>query len=174
MFKKCRKLIIFVLCFVLVFGNVIAVPAQAKGTKGKITVTYKGKTVTVLDSKTKKKGCVSPSKLNKVFGKSGDYTDSNTKIIYRAWNKGKSRIEVTESYGWYGLGIFIKDKNISLCGVKVGMSKSKAVKILKKTFGADAVTATDKKIEVEDPFGYGLITYKLKSGKVTYAEYGHS
>jgi hypothetical protein len=166
MFKKCRKLVIFVLCLVLVFGNVIAVPAQAKGTKGKITVTYKGKTVTLMDSKTKN-GCTSPSKLKKSWGTPTKGTYSQT------WKKGKSSVEVGDNGGWYYLIISIKDKNMTLCGVKVGTSKSKAVKTLKKTFGSDAVTATDKKIYVQYD-SYEPITYKLKSGKVTSASFWHS
>jgi hypothetical protein len=184
MFKKCKKPMVFFLCLMLVLSCIITVPVYAKGKKGKLTVTYKGKEVTLLtvndvnneESKYSSKGCISPEKLKKSWGDYKKQKESGTSIEKYTYKKGKSTVSIWDTSGddsWHSLTVKIKDKNMALCGVKVGMSKQKAIKILKKRFGSKAITATNDSISVN--FGPFLpISYTLKSGKITSMSFWHS
>jgi hypothetical protein len=157
------------LCLTLVLTSLSASPVSAATPKKAISVTYKGKTKTLIKisdvEKDSYRGCVEPDTLTKAWGKYTKKTDEN--IEDYIFKKGKSKVLIgTDGDGWWSLDITIKDKNMALCGVKVGMTKAKAVKTLQSVFGKSAVTATDSKIEAENGV-YLPVTVKLKSGKVT-------
>jgi hypothetical protein len=181
MSKNCKKHFLFFLCLVLVLVSIITMPAEAKGKKGKLTVTYKGKTVTLMtvdnvndvESSYTSTGCTPPDKLKKSWGK---YKKEKSGDSYGyTYKKGKSclAIQAWDGGNWYSFSIDIKDKNMALCGVKVGMTKKKALSILKKGFGSKAITSGKYSIVVK--FGvFPDIVYNLKSGKIKSMSFFHS
>lgn len=172
--KKVSKIMVsLLLCLAMVMT--MEVPAaQAKSKRGKFTITYKGKTVTMMTSKTNKKN-------------SNIISTSNAKAVKKAWKKptkikkehdntfytykkGKSKISFCITKGsskpLHGFDISIKDKNFKLCGVQVGMSKTQALKILKKNFNKNAVETNKSSISLW--FGpFMPASYSLKNNKVT-------
>lgn len=92
------------------------------------------------------------------------------------WKTKKTKIELSDASAnpgnVCGISITIEDKNGSMSGVKVGMTKAKALKKLKKTFGAKHVKM--QKIENGNLIiieSMGLYNYLVKSGKVTRINY---
>lgn len=171
MLKKCKKGILF-LCLALAVTMICATPASAAVPKNAYSVTFKGKTKTLIKlsdvEKDSYNGAVAPNTLTKAWGK---YTkkskDGITDYIFK---KGKSSVLIgcVEGNSWWSTEVSIKDKNMAFCGVKVGQTKAKAVKTLSTIFGESVVKATDKKITLEfDTDMPGLLTIKLKSGKVS-------
>ena len=169
------------LCLVMIMA-LGTYTAQAKNKHGKFTVTYKGKTITLITAKTNKKNASiiatsnakkikkawkKPTKIKKKYG--------HTYYIYK---KGKSKISfiidakrrnskggINKSLTLGGFDILIKDKNAKICGVKVGMSKNKALKILKKNFNKKAIESDQDYISLW--FGpYLPVAYQLKNNKV--------
>jgi hypothetical protein len=108
---------------------------------------------------------VAPDTLTKAWGKYTKKTDENVEDYI--FKKGKSKVTIgTDGDSWWSVEISVKDTNMAVCGVKVGMTKAKAVSILQTVFGKSAVTATSKKITAENGV-YVPVTVTLKSGKVT-------
>jgi hypothetical protein len=184
MTKHAKRIIPF-LCLILALTSIFVMPVDATTSRaGALTVTYKGKTETLmtvddvndLEDSYSSNGCKAPDTLKKSWGsyvkkKNNGYTD----CIFQT---GKSSVTISYVAGqkkisWYSLVISIKDKNMALCGVKVGMTKQQAVNTLKKNFGSQAVKVTNKNIKVN--FGVFVpINYTLKGGKVTAMKFWHS
>jgi hypothetical protein len=174
MFKKCKKGILF-LCLALVITTICSTPVSASVPKKAYSVTFNGKTKTLIKlSDTKKDsytGSVSPDSLKKAWGK---YTkkDRGDGITDYNFKKGKTTLTFTSIEGvtWWSPYITIKDKNAAFCGVKVGMTKDKAVKKLQSVFGKSPVKSTSKQITLEfsDDEDYpGYLEITINSGKVT-------
>lgn len=106
--------------------------------------------------------------------KAGDGTTSYT------WKKGKTSVEVNDYLAEKGcigsIHISIEDKNGSMCGIKIGMKKTDAVKKLQKLFGKEKVEV----VEAEDgeyilaTSGYLPVHFGLSDGKVTDMSWGRS
>lgn len=180
--KKISKLVVsLILCLAMVM-TLGAHAAQAKSKRGKFTVTYKGKTITLITTKTNKKnaGIIAmsnakeikkawkkPTKIKKDYGNTYYiYKKGKSKISFNIdtkWGDGKGGIDKSLTLG--GFDISIKDKNAKLCGVQVGMSKNKALKILKKNYDKKAVESDKNGINLW--FGpYMPVSYQLKNNKV--------
>jgi hypothetical protein len=174
MFKKCKKGILF-LCLALVITTICSTPVSASVPKKAYSVTFNGKTKTLIKlSDTKKDsytGSVSPDSLKKAWGK---YTrkDRGDGITDYVFKKGSSKITLSSVEGvtWWSVELTLKDKNAAFCGVKVGQTKAKAVKNLQTVFGKSPVKSTSKLITLEfsDDEGYpGYLEITIKSGKVS-------
>jgi len=125
--------------------------AYAASENGNLKIKYKGKTV-VLDSGafSHNMNMIKIKNVKKAWGKPNK-TVTNEESKIHTYKKGKTKITLyTKVYnsaasngykkGYYHLGdITIKDKNASLAGVKVGMSKNTAMKKLKKYYGTNKI-----------------------------------
>jgi hypothetical protein len=168
MLKNCKKWLIF-LCLTLVLTSLSPSLVSAATPKKAISVTYKGKTKTLIKisdvKKSSYRGCVNPNTLTKAWGKYTKKTNENVEDYI--FKKGKSKVTIgTFGDGWWSMEISVKDKNMAVCGVKVGMTKAKAVRTLQSVFGKNAVTATSTKITAKNGV-YEPVTVTLKSGRVT-------
>jgi hypothetical protein len=172
MLKKCKKGILF-LCLALVITTICTTPVSAAVPKNAYSVTFNGKTKTLIKLSDVKKdsynGAVAPDTLTKAWGK---YTKkSKDGITDYVFKKGKSSVLIgcVEGNSWWSTEVNIKDKNMAFCGVKVGQTKAKAVKTLTGVFGKSAVKSTGKLItlEFDDDSNYpGYLEITIKSGKV--------
>ena len=179
--KIARVVVSQMLCLAMVMTLGINT-VQAKNKHGKFTVTYKGKTITLITTKTNKKNAriiamsnakeikkawKKPTKIKKDYGNTYYiYKKGKSKISFNIdteWADGKGGIDKSLTLG--GFDISIKDKNAKLCGVQVGMSKNEALKILKKKFNKKAVKSDENGINLW--FGpYMPVSYQIKNNKV--------
>lgn len=130
--KKLTTILAMLLCAIITITGVCTETAYA-AEDTTIKVTFKKKSVTYsvsedgierVNLKTLKKKWGKPSDTYEYYGTYG-YT----------WKKGKTEItykDDTNTPERSALIVSIEDKNGSLCGVKVGMTKAKAKKIFKK------------------------------------------
>lgn len=179
--KKMKKRFLAIsICFAVLFGALTPVQvADAAPKTASITVRYKGKNVTFMTyrnlNKSYSKIKITPiskkyATIKKKWGKAKKIT---TPLAFpKAWNTGKTYIGFTTyKYGKLSaIGIDVMDKNASVCGVKVGMSKKQALQKLRKQFGKKLVTAEKNLIAVNVPPA-GPLYMKLKSGKVESLHY---
>lgn len=165
--KKLTTLLAVLLCTILTVAGICADTAYAADYADTLKVTFKKKSVTL--NVNREKIGIEPIKiktLKKKWGKP-EVTKDEYSAIY-TWKKGKTEITYTDDFTaafWSGFSITIEDKNASIAGLKVGMSKKKAEKIL-KTLGevnsnedADFVQMTEA--------GRCNITCQYKKGKVS-------
>lgn len=166
---------------------------NTKAVKGECKVEYKGKTIVVCSvpdiyNSTTPDKKIKDAKYSEYKKKWGTNAKSEKSIkeakakgsalgTYEL-KKGKSRVEVTGVYFdgklfRSSLRVYINDKNMIANGVKVGTSKAKAIKILKKRFGADSVYYKDGKIKVYFK-PYVPLEYTIKNGKVASFAFFHS
>lgn len=172
---KDKKIFSLVLICMLIVSIIFSGTDVSAARKAGLRVTYKGKTVTLLKTpQDSHKNTVSLKAVQKAWGK------CKTKKVYKTttctWKTKKTKIEISDALAnpgnVCGIHISIEDKNGSVSGVKAGMTKAKAFKRLKKTFGAKHVKM--QKIENGDLIvidGMGLYNYVVKSGKVTRINY---
>ena len=174
--KKMKKRFLAIsICFAVLFGSLTPVQvADAAPKTASITVRYKGKNVTFMTyrnlNKSYSKIKITPiskkyATIKKKWGKAKKMT---TPLNFpNAWNTGKSYIGFTtyKNGKLSAIGIDIWDKNASVCGVKVGMSKKQALQKLRKQFGKKLVTAEKNLIAVNVPPAEPFYV-SIKSGKV--------
>ena len=169
--NKKRILSIFMaLCVIagLVLGAQTEVSAKTKKT---VKVTFNGKSIT-LDTDRGQKARKEPKTLSAVenkLGKKSRMATDDDGVYGNAyvWEKGKTTIAISEDEANNGLGgisITIKDKNGSIDGLKVGMTKAKAVKKLKNAYGSTHVQVSKNSIYVDNTVMFGI---ELKNGKVS-------
>lgn len=186
--NKLKAAVALILCAFIVLSGISTETAFAANKKIPLKVKFNGAEVSLikdiyvdtdnliplLSSLKKKWGT---PKIDKHDGDWSSYT----------WKKGKTRIEVNNWAFFAGAmekeddimsgGSFsIKDKNASVWGVKVGMTKDAALKKIKKALGIKKVyktyesgvciVAKKKSIEVWTDVSYP-VTFELKNGKVT-------
>lgn len=172
--KTKRIFSLTLICMLLLSVAFGSVSVSAKGKLQPMKVAFKGKTVTLFKDTlpTAKNQCATMKKVQKAWGK-GKKKPYGSSYSY-TWKKGKTEIMVTDN--WYkgrvgGMTISIKDKNASMMGVKVGMTKAQALKKLKKTFGSRVknIKFSDgtPAIQIENT----MCSFSLKSGKVIRMSY---
>lgn len=170
-------LLVFSLC---AFGN----NANARD-KYKLTVKYKGKTVSLCQETTSKKythDCDTDyAKVKKVWGKatkSKKYVSKYTKkkLYDYDYIAGESAVNVghydEDKKNWTFVQVSICDENMIANGVKIGTTKEKAMKILKKRFGKKNVKYKEGVIKVADKKWYWG-DYSIEDGKVDSFYYVH-
>lgn len=158
-------------------------PVSAASKTAKLTVRYKGKSVTLevyknlntSKQKISQKGKTYAS-VKKAWGKANRVQEFGGGYRDYTWKSGKTSISfVTYENGKLNgsMSINIQNKKASLCGIKVGMSKKQALQKLRKQFGKKNVSATKNQILVKmGPFD--PMTLTLKSGKVRSISFWHS
>lgn len=143
---------------------------------GSIDVTYKGKTATVCkvsniyDKTGSKSNTIRYASLKKKWGagRADKVTSTYGKHTYVT---GKSALQVVEVRSGskvtkVTLVIRMRDKNMAVNGVKYGMTKADAVRMLQRKYGNTAVRCSGNSIKVL--FGpFNPMEYKLTSGKVS-------
>lgn len=136
--KTFTCIIAIMLCTILTITGICTDTAYAaEKTKLKLTFKKKSVTLTVNDEKTGDESLMNGiesikiSTLKKKWGKptveKGEYS-----AVY-TWEKGKSRIAYTDNFNqphFSNFTVQIKDKNVSFGGLKIGMKKSEAEKII--------------------------------------------
>lgn len=138
-----------------------------------LKVTYKGKTVTLeKTSGSDKRGRnkdITVAKCEKAWGKAKKSTTEN--IVFYLWKNKKTRIEFSDYDAPAGavgaMDIEIRDKNGAFAGIKVGMSKAKAVKKMRKVFGSRNVKVTSKSIYTTNGELTTAASVTIKNGKVS-------
>lgn len=171
---KTKKLFSLTLICMLLVSIIFSGTDVSAKSKMALKVTYKGKTLTLVDN----------FKENS-FGRSSNVT---FKKCEKAWGKPKKKkssdVGNTTNYTWKtkkteivlndydapagvvgGIYVSINDKNGALAGIKVGMTKAKALQKLKKTFGSSKVSVSNEYISLNL---YGIMTsFQLDSkGKI--------
>lgn len=169
---KNKKIFSLVLICMMMVSIIFSGTDVSAAQKAVIKAGYKGKTVTLMKNlKDSHKNNVSLKTVQKAWGKGK--AKKMTGFTTYIWKTKKTKIEISDNNNpgkVSGLIIDIKDKNGSLAGVKVGMTKAKALKKLKKTFGAKHVKM-QKALNGQsfiriDNLG-GINSFQIKSGKVT-------
>lgn len=175
---KTKKLFSLALVCALLVSVVFGGTDVSAKSKVPFKVTYKGKTVTLVEDyntlgqNTKR---VSLQKVKKAWGKCK--TKKESACTTYTWKTKKTEIAISDN--WHpgkvsGMSISIKDKNGSIAGVKVGMTKAQALKKLKKTFGSSHVKL-DKYTDSNKSFiridNIGMNFFDIKSGKIVSMSY---
>ena len=182
--NKKRILSIF-MAFCVIAGLVLGTQTEVSAKNQKsptLTITFNGGSITLdfaradIFTVDDEKNSQEPKTLDEVeekFGKrtkmtKNEITLSEDETKYWAtyiWKKGKTKISISENPEINRLRdaiVDIKDKNGAINGIKVGMSKAKAVKILKNQYGSKNVDVGKNSVSA----AYQLILY-LKNGKVS-------
>lgn len=157
---KNRRLFSFVLICVLLVSIVFGGTDVSAKSKVALKVTYKGKTVTLIKNNKK----VSIKSVQKAWGQ-GNPKTTNTWMTY-TWQTKKTKISIEDNHYTGkvgGINISIEDKNGSIAGVKVGMTKAQALKKLKKVYGSKHVQAQGDFIRIDN---LGMNSFTIKSGKI--------
>lgn len=172
--------IIMALCAIagLVLGTQTEVSAKNQKSPT-LTLTFNGGTITLdfvratVDDKKDSKEPKTLAEVEEKFGKRSkmeeekiESPEDETLYWYTyTWKKGKTKISISDNPQIPRLKyatIDIKDKNGAINGIKVGMPKAKAVKILKKQYGNKNVSVSKKSISA----AFQLII-SLKNNKVS-------
>lgn len=132
--KKMTTLIAMLLCAILTITGICTDTAYAADNTVPLTIKFKGKTITFSDDATEAVEEIQLKTLKKKWGKPKVEKDDNSTSY--TWKKGKTVVYYSND-NYFGststqLTINIYDKNATVCGMKVGMKKKKAEKILKK------------------------------------------
>lgn len=157
-----RHLLLPILVLTLCFASGIGVQAAKK-----LTATYKGNTISLVGTSTTfskvKKAWGTPNKTQNV---SGGKVRSGKLYTYK---KGKSYIAVLDSKSLTKLyyEVNIKDKNMYVNDVKVGMKKATAISKLQKAYGKSKVKDNKKGTITVYYTGINPIKLSYKSGKIT-------
>lgn len=139
---------------VVALCTIIAVPGAspvtettyAAETKPSLSVNFRGKTVELIKDIYGKEERIKVDAMEKKWGKPNkkEKAYANDSEFWYTWKKGKTTITVNNFTGGDpgnvgAIQINIKDKNASMCGVKVGIKKQKALKKLERTYGKEKV-----------------------------------
>lgn len=124
--KKMTSIIAMLLCAILTITGICTDTAYAAEKEVPVKVTFNKKTVTVTNKITAKS-------LKKKWGKAKKETNDSSTIY--TWKKGETSISYNDDPDFRMIEVNIYDKNGKMFGVKVGMKKDAALKILNKTYG---------------------------------------
>lgn len=165
--KTLATIITMILCAVIAITGISAETAYAAGNTS-LKVTFNKKSVK-LSINEENKGIEKPD-INALTNAWGNPSVSeNEWTSDYIWKKGKTEIIYTDipSEPMYSnISMDIKDKNAEICGLKVGMKKAKAVKILKK-FGKE-INIDNNVITIQIiEKGRIQINCTLKKGKIS-------
>jgi len=171
------------LCLIasLVLGTQMEVSAKNQKSPN-LTLTFNGGTITLdfaradpftVDDKKDSKEPKTLAEVEEKFGKRTKMTKdelilSEDETLYSytyIWKKGKTKISISDNPQINRLKyafVNIKDKNGAVNGIKVGMSKTKAVKILKKQYGSKNVNVSKNSISAALQ-----LNFTIKNGKVS-------
>ncbi len=163
-----KRHITALLCAALVMTGLEAGTAYAAGKKTPLKVGYRGTTISLIKDLGTSTGRDDTPKLSSIKKKWGNPKKGTSEgMTTYTWKKGKTSIEITDfDAGKDGVGsitVDIRDKNGSLCGVKVGMKRDAAVKKLQKQFGKKVVLVVKEgqQIDMKDDGSY------IATGKAT-------
>lgn len=138
-----KKLFPVALICALIISIIFSSTNVSAGSKFFLEVGYKGKTVTLFNGKKR----TSLKTVQKAWGKSKTASSYEASGLYPYnWKAGKTKILIVSNRpnGKTGsMHISIKDKNGSMSGVEIGMTKAQALKILKKKYGSRNLEVTD-------------------------------
>ena len=176
--RLLKKILSVIIIFVII-GMVIPKDAVAAPKKTKLTVSFKGKSVSLMTAKYNKDtltGTATVARIKKAWGKPNKKS-KNGNLTFYTYKKGKTSISFygynnkkKDKAGRYigGFEIEINDKNAKVCGVKVGMTEEKAMSILKKKFGESKLYKPDDVDMICAGIGQYLpVQYDIKDGKVS-------
>lgn len=172
-----KKIFSLVLICMLMASIIFSGTDVSAAQKPVLKVAYKGKTVTLVKNlKDSHKNNVSLKTVQKAWGKGK--AKKMTGYTTYTWKTKKTTIEISDNNNpgkVSGTSITIEDKNGSLAGVKVGMTKAQALKKLKKTFGAKHVKVQKFQGSSNRYFitvdNIPMNNFQLISGKVTSIHY---
>lgn len=167
-----KRILSIFMALCVIAGLVLGIQTEVSAkTKKTVKLTFNGKSIT-LDTDRGQKNRQEPKTLSEVENKLGKKTRKGTEKdggygeTY-VWKKGKTKIVISEDVGGNGLGyasIEINDKNGSMDGLKVGMSKDKAVKKLKNAYGSKHVQVSKNSLFVDNTVVFSV---DFKNGKVS-------
>ena len=165
--KNFKKVTILRAVVLLLMCGLFMTPTTVSAAKKKtIKIKYKSKTVTIEEDDNNLD--VLLNKMKKAWGEPDSITDEEDAVVYNYGKQNKSWISITQNKT-EDHNIFIQykmnDKNMVVNGVKVGMSKSKALKTLRKNLGKKYVKydKEQKCIITSSIAGCG---YQIKKDKV--------
>lgn len=172
---KTKKIFSFTLiCMLLVSILFGGTDVSAKANR-LLKVTYKGKTVALVKNynvnEYGRSKSITLAKCEKAWGKAKK--KKNDALVTYTWKNKKTNIELTNFDAPAGevgsIHISIKDKNGSIAGIKVGMSKAKAIKKLKDIFGSSNVKVYPQSVSgIYGGNGMHISTgFTVKNGKVS-------
>lgn len=164
--KAFTSILAIILCAMIAVTGISVETAYAANKAVPFKVTFNKKSVTL--SKDTEKGIekVNVKTLTKKWGEPDQHIDGYTVYV---WKKGKSEIIYGEEnpdmpFLKPYIEFHIDDKNCSLLGMKVGMKKNKAAKILKKINGELNITDNSLGITISS---HTRISCGIKKGKIT-------
>ena len=162
--KTFTSILAMILCAIIAITGISSETAYAADSNT-LKLTFNKKSITLSIDNEKGVESVKLSTLKNKWGKPESSGDNY--LTTYTWKKGKTSINYTDYYEtpqFSNFSVSIYDKNGSLCGIKVGMKKSKAVKIMKK-IGAKEIN--DDSISVELASRRIGISCGFEKGKVT-------
>lgn len=174
--KTGKSLIALLLCAAIAVSGLCTQTAYAAGKKMPLSVGFKGKTINLIkDINGEERNQTTIASLKKKWGKPKVKKSDNGYYVTYTWKKGKTKIEVGDvqveagkkNYSGYAgsISISIEDKNGSLWGVKVGMSKADAMKKIKKALGTKKVFKEKKDGTGEIEGGWPDVNVFISQGK---------
>lgn len=148
--KKITTIITMLLCAIITITAISTDTTYAADKNIPVKLTFKKKSVTFQVNE--EKGGIDKVKVNTLKKKWGKPSISKNEFMTEyAWKKGKSEIKYLDIYDMprsSQIYITAYDKNTSLYGIKVGMTKSKVKKILKKLGTVDTQQNGDGSLDV--------------------------
>ena len=162
--KKMTAIIAMLLCAILTITGICTDTAYAADNTVPLTIKFKGKTITFSDDATEAVEEIQLKTLKKKWGKPKVEKDDN--FASYTWEKGKTVVYYSNDNYFGPTNTYVRiettDKNATVCGMKVGMKKSKAKKIMKK-LGAD-INKSDAHVYLPEDTH---ISCEFKNGKVS-------
>lgn len=157
--KKITPIIAMLLCAILTITVISTDTAYAAEKKIPVKVAFEKKTAK-FNINTKKRG-IDRVKLSTLKEKWGEPDTSEEEfMIHYSWKKGESEIRYVDVYEAPRsslIYITAYDKNISVNGIKVGMTKSKVKKLLKKL----------GKVEQDNNGSFDTLSIRMLNGACT-------
>ncbi len=132
--KTFTSIIAIILCAIITVTGISSETAYAADNTVACKIGFNGKTVKLSDDIEEGIEKASLKTLTKKWGKPNTKYGNESCMTY-VWSNGRTQINYTDYADTKirdNFSIDISDENGSVCGIKVGMKKSKAVKILKK------------------------------------------
>jgi len=178
-----KRLLSAIISICIALSMVFCLPTDAAAATKGVKVTYNGKSITFYSRYDEESS--EPKSLKEVEKKWGKKTrlakegEEYADMAY-VWKKGKSKISIMQDFTYEGdqivyadrLGYVcaeVRDKNVTVAGVKVGMKKSTAVKKLQKLYGKKNVTADKgKKGTITVSADAGIMEIRYKNNKISY------
>lgn len=161
--KTITSILAIMLCAIIAITGISTETAYAANSTTALKVTFKNKSVTLTDDIEEGIEKVNVKTLTKKWGK--PKTEKSEGSTTYTWKKGKSSIRYFNDKTIYSnIWISINDKNVTLMGLKVGMKRDKAAKILKSLGAEDKYEETMTAASTDSRT---MITCMFENGKVS-------